>query len=87
VGIAVSGLRETILAHQTEPEPQVDWRSVLNGLDAIEQAVAELRALVKRQVAPEVDENGECLHPLSQRSDLSTFAEKVEMCGRCGEML
>lgn len=90
MGSSVSELRDTILSHQVEPaeaEPRVDWRSVLSGLDALERAVAELRALVKGHIAPEVGQNGECLHPLADRSDVSTFAEKVELCGRCGEIL
>lgn len=87
MGVAVSGLRDTILAHQANPEAEVDWQAVLGGLDALEHAVAELRALVTRNMKPDVGQNGECLHPLSHRQNVSTFDQNAEFCGRCGEML
>lgn len=87
MGSAVTSIREAILAQQDAPDRPVDWQAVLKGLDALEQAVAELRALVTRQASPEVGEDGQCLHPVGERRDASTFDRSVAFCGRCGEML
>jgi hypothetical protein len=85
----MSGLRDTILANQpaSEPVPQVDWEGILSGLDAIGKAVAALRIQVESQMTPKIGENGECLHPLADRREASSFSQHVEFCGRCGEMV
>ncbi len=83
-------VRSTILHHigQDKPaEPEVDYQSVLDGLDAISNAVSELRKIVTRKVAPIEAEDGKCLHPASERREAGTFAQVQPYCGRCGEFL
>ena len=87
MGLTVSGLRDTILATQpaNEPASQVDWEAILSSLDVIGRAVAALRIQVESQMTPQIGENGECLHPLADRQDASSFSQQVTFCRRCGE--
>jgi hypothetical protein len=86
----VSELRDAILASQgevTPVTPVVDWQEVLNGLDAIGRAVAELRRTVEGKITPNEDSDGKCLHPASDRRQVASFSQELVMCHRCGEFL
>jgi hypothetical protein len=90
VDYAVSVVRSTILHHigSGEPdEPQVDYQAILDGLDAVSNAVAELRKMVTQKVTPVTTEDGKCLHPSPDRREAGTFSQVQPYCGRCGEFL
>ncbi len=86
----MSVVRSTILHHigqEKTAEPEVDYQSILDGLDAVANAVAELRKMVTQKVTPATAEDGKCLHPSADRREAGTFAQVQPYCGRCGEFL
>ena len=86
----MSVVRSTILEHigSGEPdEPKVDYQAILDGLDAVSNAVAELRKMATQKVTPVTTEDGKCLHPSPDRREAGTFSQIQPYCGRCGEFL
>jgi hypothetical protein len=86
----MSVVRSTILHHIGSGQPdesKVDYQAVLDGLDAVANAVTELRKMVTQKVTPATTEDGKCLHPSAERREAGTFSQNQPYCGRCGDFL